>query len=380
MLGKLRNSFAEINLTALEHNYHLIKHAFGGPLCPMVKADGYGHGDTQVARVFETLGARYLGVALIEEGIKLRQAGIQTPILTFSHFDSAGAEAIVRYRLTPIISQFDQIQKLKAVVHDEAHYAVHVKFNTGMQRLGFEPSEASKIAELFDESSFLKLEGLCTHFSKADDFHSEHSFTKEQIKTFLEAASVIKNKVQSKMILHYENSAAILSDVTPKLDLARPGLSLYGASPKLSPVQTKNNPKLQPVMSIKSFIGFIHSVKKGAPVSYGGTWQATRESLIAVIPIGYADGYPRVLSGKSDVLIKGFRCPQVGLVCMDYLMVDITLLKEKNISATLGDEVVLLGSQEKSQITVEELAELANTVPYEILTGLRPRLARVYIH
>jgi alanine racemase len=380
MLGKLRNSFAEINLKALEQNYLALKTAFGGALAPMVKADGYGHGDVQVARVCESLGARFLGVALIEEGIKLRQAGIQTPILVFSHFDSVGAESIVRYRLTPIISQFDQIRKLKAAVHEEAAYHVHVKFNTGMQRLGFEPEMADEVAKEFEVPGYLKLEGVCTHFATGEDFGTPESTTVEQIKLFSNITAKIKARLQSSLILHYQNSASILSSVTPKLDMARPGLSLYGAVPKLKVQNDALVSKLEPVMTVKSIIAFIHSVKKGARVSYGGTWQASRDSLIGVIPVGYADGYPRILSNKSSVLVAGERCPQVGAIGMDYFMIDVTGLKERGLQVALGDEVVLIGKQKQNQIRAEELADLAGTVVYEILTGIQSRLARVYIH
>ena len=381
MLPKLRNTFAEISLAAIERNFKVLKAEFGGGmLAPMVKADGYGHGDIEVARVCEGLGARFLGVALIEEGIKLRQAGIKTPILTFSHFDSVGAEAIVRYRLTPVVSQFEQIKKLRNVVHEQASYPVHVKFNTGMQRLGFEPEAATEMSEQIEKDFFLKLEGVCTHFSSGEEFPLPEASTHEQIKIFSDIMIAVKKKIQSPLIVHTHNSASVLSHVTPRLDMARPGIALYGALPKLYRDHKNFSKLLEPVMAIKSFIGFMHKVKKGGKVSYGGTWEAKKDSIIAVVPIGYSDGIPRSLSNKGFVLIRGERCPQVGLICMDYLMVDVTALSEKKSSAVLGDEVVLIGKQENESIRVEEVAELAGTIPYEILTGIQPRLARIYLH
>jgi alanine racemase len=381
MLGRLRNSFAEIDLRALEHNYLALAGLLGPEgqrkMIPMVKADGYGHGDIQVARVCERLGARFLGVVLIEEGIKLRLAGIQAPILVFSHFDSVGAEAIVKYRLTPVLSQFEQIRKLHSVLHEHASYPIHLKFNTGMQRLGFEPGDALRLSAEFEHESYLKLEGICTHFAQAEDFGEPGGSAEGQIKLFAKITEDIKKKVKSPVLFHYLNSAGILAGLTPKLDLARPGLALYGAVPKLRGGQPTG---LLPVMSVKSFVGFLHQVPKGGRVSYGGTWTASRDSTIAVIPIGYADGIPRALSNKGRVLIRGQSCPITGIICMDYLMVDVTELVEKGIGPTLGDEVVFIGKQQEKSIRAEEFAELAGTIPYEVMTGIQSRLARVYVH
>ena len=375
MLGRLRNSFAEVDLGALEHNFHALS-ALSLPLCPMVKADGYGHGDIQVARVCERLGARSLGVALIEEGIRLRLAGIQSQILVFSHFDSLGAEAIVKYRLTPVVCQFEQLEKLKTSLHESAAYPVHIKFNTGMQRLGFEPEDAPKLAALFESETYFKLEGVCTHLVEASDFNEPSGHTQIQIQLMTRIKEVIKAKVQSQVLFHYQNSSALISQVKPAFDMARPGIAIYGYLPKLS----KNSDiSLKPVMSVKSFVAFIHKVKKGATASYGGTWKATKDSVIAVVPIGYADGLPRLLSNKGKVLIGGMFCPVAGIVTMDSTMVDVTDLVQ-NKSLALGDEVVLIGTQKELAISAADIAELTGTISYEILTGMQSRLARVYLH
>jgi len=375
MLGRLRNSYAEIDLGALERNFLNLKGLLKNcSMVPMIKADAYGHGDVQVARVCERLGARFLGVALVEEGIRLRLAGVQTPILVFCQFDSMGAEAIVKYRLTPVLSVLDQIKKLKSVLHETASYPVHVKFNTGMQRLGFEPEEASRVATEFQKEAYLKLEGVCTHFAAAED---DGDMTKDQLKIFNQVMSDIRKINQNSMLFHYLNSAGLLSGLQPQLDLARPGISLYGALPKLK----KDSPVLlQPVMSVKSFIGFIHRVRKGARVSYGGTFQASKDSVIAVVPMGYADGLPRVLSNKGTVLVRGTSCPIVGIVCMDYFMIDVTELADQNHGPLVGDEVVIIGQQNDKIILADHLAKIANTVSYEILTGMQARLPRIYIH
>lgn len=343
----------------------------------MVKADGYGHGDVQVARVCERLGARSLGVALIEEGIRLRLAGIQSPILAFTSFDSVGAEAMVKYRITPVLSQMEQIQKLKNALHEHAGFPVHVKFNTGMQRLGFEPGEAEHVAREFESEGYFKLEGVCTHFASSEDVGDPKGTTAEQIEIFGEISKSFKQHVQWPLLFHYLNSAAILSGLEPALDLARPGIALYGAYPKL---HQKPKASVEPVMSVKTFVAFTHSVKKGAKVSYGGTWQAGRDSVIAVLPIGYADGIPRALSNKGRVLIRGEFCPVTGIVCMDYTLVDVTDLAKKGLGVEVGDEAVVIGKQKENRILAEEMAEAASTIPYEILTGMQSRLPRVYIH
>jgi alanine racemase len=377
MLGRFRNTFAEVDLTALEENFvYLQGLAKNIAMAPMVKADAYGHGDVQVSRVCEKLGARFLGVALIEEGIKLRLAGIQVPILVFCQFDSIGAEAMVKFRLTPILSTFDQINKLKSVVNETASYPVHVKFNTGMERLGFEPSEATQVATELRRESFLKMEGVCTHFASSDDFAHEKSATKEQINLFQKIMGEIKAQGRDPILFHYLNSGGILGGVEPRLDLARPGISIYG----VLPVRMNLKVELKPVMSVKSFVAFIHKVKKGGKVSYGGTWQAPKNSVIAVISIGYADGIPRQVSNKGQVIIRGEICPMVGTICMDSLMVDVTNLAEKNQGPMIGDEVVLIGSQHDKVISARDLADAAQMSPYEILTGMQGRLPRIYIH
>jgi alanine racemase len=377
MLGRLRNSFAEIDLVALEYNYKSLKGALKSNvgLIPMVKADAYGHGAVPVARVCERLGARFLGVALIEEGIALRLAGIQVPILVFSIFDTMGIEAMIQYRLTPVVSTFHQIQKLKEALHDTASYPVHVKFNTSMQRLGFEPSAAKAVAAEFEKESFLKLEGVCTHLASSEDFGQTPSATESHLDSFNKIKTDIQGIIQYPILFHHMNSAAILSHLEPQFDLARPGISLYGALPKLNIDPAL---KVKPVMSVKSFVGLVHNVKKADKVSYGGTWQAKKDSVVAVVPMGYADGIPRSLSNKGRVIIKGEFCPMIGIVCMDYFMVDVTHIAEKD--NLVGSEVVFLGSQNSRSIFAEEVAQVADTIPYEILTGIQGRLPRIYIH
>ncbi|MCC6278037.1 MAG: alanine racemase [Oligoflexia bacterium] len=379
MQPRLRNSFVEIDLRVLEQNFRNLSQAMGSPeaLAPMVKADAYGHGDIHVAKVCEAMGARFMGVALIEEGIRLRQAGIQSSLLVFSHFDATGAEAMVKYRLTPVVSQLQQIEKLKAALHDQARYPIHLKFNTGMQRLGFEPEQVTEVLAKVGHDSFFKIEGACTHFASSEDYGTKNSQTAEQLKAFESISRTISQSIDSKVLFHTHKSSALMTNVEPKLDLARPGLALYGAYSKLD---VKPKISVMPVMAVKSFIGFIHKIKKGTKVSYGGTWSAPKDGVIAVLPIGYADGIPRALSNKGEVLIRGVRCPMIGIVCMDYIMVDVSALANQGLGPELGDEVVLIGEQKGQRIRPEDMAERASTISYEIMTGMQSRLARVYIH
>jgi alanine racemase len=379
MLGRLRNTFSEISLPSLERNYKklagLASLDGAGGLIPMVKADAYGHGDVQVARTCERLGAHALGVVLIEEGMRLRMAGVQARVLVFGQFDAVGAEQLVRYRLTPVLSEMGQFEKLKAVLPKGSTLPVHVKFNTGMQRLGFEPAQAAEVAGRFARESDLVLEGVCTHFVAGNDAANPEGITARQMKMFSTIQQEF-SKLAKPAIFHTKNSAALLLKMKPGLDCSRPGLALYGATP---PLDQKINTVLEPVMSIKSSVAFLHTVRKGEGVSYSASWKAKRDSVIAVIPIGYAVGYPRALSNKAEVLLRGERCPVAGIVCMDYSMIDVTDLAQKR-EIVLGEEVVLMGAQGAAVIGVEELANWAGSIPYEILTGIQARVPRVYLH
>jgi len=374
----LRKNFAEINLLAVERNFLALHSALKDcALAPMLKADAYGHGSVQVAKVCERLGAKYLGVALIEEGIELRQAGIRTPILVFSSFDQIGAEALVENNLCPIVSTFDEIAKLKRTLHQIDNYPVHIKINTGMQRLGFQPSEIEQVIDEFKTNHSLKLEGVCTHFISSEDFAQKGGATQSQITIFKDVARQVRTQIKTPVFFHYMNSAAILSGLHPRFDLARPGIALYGAYPKLC---NSSNIRIEPVLSLKSEVALIHRVKAGETVSYGGAWRAERNTVVAVIPFGYADGLPRACSNKGRVLIKGEHSPIVGMVCMEYFMADITNLAEKNISVSIGDQVTIIGTQKNNSILVEDVAEIANTIPHEILSRIPSRIPRKYIY
>lgn len=361
MSGRYRNTFAEVNLQVLEQNFASLQGLVGtAGLIPMVKADAYGHGDIQVSRVCEKLGAKFLGVALIEEGVKLRLAGIQAPILVFGFFDSVGADAIIKYRLTPVLSNFKQIESLKMSLHDGASYPVHVKFNTGMQRLGFNIEQADEVIEYFKSENYIKLEGVCSHFVSAQTIE-------EQEALFQKIIQKIKNGLGAHFLTHLSASAGIFTGLKNKYDLVRPGISLYGYGPA----------SVNPILSLKSEVSLLRQVKKDQTVSYSGQWKADRDCIIAVVALGYADGLPRRLSNKGEVLINGVKCPIRGIVCMDYCMVDVTEIAK---DVVVGDEVVIIGTQKNEKLDAAQMAEITGTISYEILTGIQNRVPRVYVH
>lgn len=383
-----RRSVAEIDLRRIENNFRAFKALVpeGTFVCPMVKANAYGHGDSEVAKALRQAGAKYLGVALVEEGETLRRGGDRGPILIFGPADDGSAESMIRENLTPVVSAWDQLDSLESA-HNElgtSRVGLHLEFNTGMNRLGFEPHEVPKLKEwLARLSKAFRLEGVCTHLFSGNDAGEASKYSDKQLSCFAEIARSFPDDV----IVHALNSSGSVNiwkrlqeakDVPPSarkpLGL-RPGIGIYGIDPG-----NDENAKigLKPVMSVKTHIIGIHRVAKGEKVSYGPTWTAERDSVIGTVPFGYADGYRRALSNKADVLLRGRRIKQVGTVCMDYFMIDLTDLDaQKPVKA--GEEVVLLGEQGAEAITADELAALTGTISYEILTGISDRVTRTYL-
>ncbi|MFN7453136.1 MAG: alanine racemase [Pseudobdellovibrionaceae bacterium] len=359
-----------IHLDHLAHNAHLLRKLSGEKnfFCPMVKANGYGHGDVEVALRLEAEGIEHLGVGLIEEGILLRQAGVHCKILVYGTFEMDGADAVLKYQLTPVISLWEQIHALEKAV--EAPVDVHLKFDTGMNRLGFRLDQADLLLEYFSKSKVLRLKGLLTHLHTGEDAHDPQGSSQHQLKLFTE---VEKKFSGFHPLVHALNSAALLglSQQGPVKYGARPGLAIYGVSPFAEDFQ------LKPVMSLRSQVVRYHKVKAGQSVSYSATWKAQRDSLIGVVPIGYADGYHRLLSNRAKVLVAGQKVPQVGNVCMDYLMVDLTDISHLHLDSG-PEEVTLFGHDGNgNSISARELAEKAQTIPWEILTSVGERVPRV---
>lgn len=366
----LRPTWAEIDLGAFRHNFKEIKRKLkkGTSLLPVVKADGYGHGMEEIARASLSCGAKLLGVANIEEGIFLRKKGITAPILILgSVYPLSNFTHILRYNLTPAICSLQASQELSKIAQRrKKKVRVHIKVDTGMGRIGVSAENAVSLVKKVIQLPGIIIEGIFTHLAAAD---SDYQFTMEQIGKFQSVINELKGDNINIKYKHAANSTAILRYSDAHFNLARPGISLYGLAPFAGAEREIN---LKPVMQLKTKIVFIKRVKKGTSVSYGRTWRAERDSIIGTLPIGYADGYNRLLSNRGEVLIRGKRIPIVGRVCMDMCMVDITSLPDVKV----GEEVVLIGSQGKENITADEIAKLIGTISYEVVCGISKRVPR----
>lgn len=371
--GSFRGTFAEVNLTRLKNNYSEIMDRLGKDayVCPMVKANAYGHGDVEIVKTLIAAGAKRVGVCTVDEAVKLRDHEFTLPILVFDVFDHIGAQAIVEYELNPVISCWEQLEALKGNIRANQVVYIHLKFNTGMNRLGFDVAEAKELCSYLNQEKQFRVQGVCSHLSHGQDAADPKGCTQKQIKIFSELTKIWNsNEVQ----FHILNSSAIFGS-RHKWG-ARPGLALYGAIP-----ETKSKIKcgLQPIMQIKSRVALVRKIKKGAIVSYSGRWKAKKDSVIGVVPIGYEDGYLRSLTNRSKMLIKGKMVSTIGTICMDYTMVDLSTVAKGDHTKLLGEEVVIMGEQLGDRITPMDLADWADTIPYEIMTSVGNRIRRNYI-
>jgi len=365
-----RPTVAEIDLSALQFNVAQLQKKVGPhvSLMAIVKANAYGHGDVLISQKLEKLKVPFLAVAYIEEGIRLRTHGIQTPILVLTGGqDPKTFPELHAYQLTPVfyhlyfLKSYNDFCKKK-----NKKGTVHLKFDTGMNRLGFTLENSYKLFKIINKFKNIKVEGLMTHFANAER-HSHYN--QEQILLF---RNLIKHYPMKVKYTHMANSGAILNDFGANENMVRPGLALYGAYPTLA---LKEKLELKPVMTLKSQIIQLKKVKKGDFISYGYTHRFAQDSVVATIPVGYADGFFRYASNKADVLIRGKRAPIVGVLCMDVMMVDVGQIP----GVCVGDEVILIGKQKKDQIRVEALAERIQTIPWEIFCHIGSRVPRVLV-
>ena len=362
--------WAEISLDRLLNNYRIVRKAVGSArIMAAIKADAYGHGAIEVADVLESEGIYMFGVAGIEEGIELREAGITSKILVLSPILYSQIDTILEYDIIPTISElgFFKIldEKLKSL---DKPYLVHVEIDTGMTRTGFALEGAIDAITTIASSPRVKIDGIFSHFPLAD---ANGSFTKGQIDKFKKIIDGIRPTHLDIGSVHLANSSGIFNWPASHHNLVRPGIALYGlrSSPNVAYAGD-----FKPVMALKSRVVNLRTVDAETPVSYGHTFRTKRKSRIATISVGYGDGYPRLLSNKGDVLIRSFRAPIIGTVCMDLIMVDVTDVPE----AEIGDVVTLFGRDGDTEISVEECANKANTIVYEITSGIGPRVARVF--
>ena len=378
-----RATFAEINLKAFKHNLQNLKKITEPDtgIMAVIKADAYGHGSLPCAKAAVDSGVDYIGVGIIEEGIELRENGITEPILILGSIFPDEAADLVRHNLATILCTNHLAEALaKEAEKQKKTVSVHIKVDTGMNRLGVLPENLLSLIQTINKLSTLKLEALSTHFSSADD--EDTSITTQQIELFQKILAELQEAgVTIPTLTHLANTSALLRFPESRSKMVRPGLILYGAlpSPILNSVtheiyKKENLQAFQPVMQWKSKIILLKSVQKGQPLSYSRKYITQKDSIIATLPIGYADGLHRNLSNNMEVLIKGKRAPQVGIICMDMILIDVTGI----LDVQVGDEVVIFGKQGEEEIQVEDLAKRSNTIPYEILCNVGKRVPRVY--
>ena len=364
-----RPTWAEINLTNLAYNFTRIKKELSAGIKVMVcvKADAYGHGLIPVAQKLVACGVDYLGVASIDEGIKLREAGINTPILILGLILEEDIRPLFDYSLTQTICTEELASALNRFAGRLRRLAkVHIKVDTGMGRIGVSLKDAFTMIKKIHRLKFVEIEGVFTHLACAD---INKEFTELQIDKFNNLVSGLNKEGLHIPLVHAANSLGVLHYRKSHFNMARPGLVTYGLYPKEG-----LGVKLKPVLSLKTKVIYAKNVPAGHGISYGHDYVTKKETTILTLPIGYGDGYPRNLSNLAPVLIRGKVFKISGRICMDQIMVDAGSHPVK-----IGDEAVLIGSQGKNKITTENLAELAQTIPYEIVCGLGRRIPRVYI-
>lgn len=373
---RLSRAWAEINLNHIAHNFGLVK-AMTKPktkIMAVIKSNAYGHGAVPVARALVANGADALAVATLDEAIELRKNDILSPIQILGHTAAERAGEIVDYRLAQTVFHTGLAKAIsREAVARQSKATVHIKLNTGMNRVGFIPGdEARRSIRDICEMPGLCVEGIMTHFSSADRLDT--AVTYRQFDCFMDEVAFLESNGIRFAIKHVCNSASLLRFPDMHLDMVRPGIILYGHSPSAE-MQADNHGFL-PVMSLKARVVYASRLPLGAGVGYGSTYIAKEDRLIAAISAGYGDGFPRRLSNMGRVLVRGTSAPIVGAVCMDVFTADIT---DCQSAVSTGDEVVLFGRQGEKEITVEEIAGMLGTVQYEILCNIGLRVPRVYI-
>ncbi len=356
----------------LKHNISLIRNHVGSErrIMAVVKADAYGHGIVEIARTCIESGCEYLAVAFAEEGILLRNSGISAPILVFGAQLPDLLSPAIENELELTVTTFEQIEFLKTVRSGKP-VKVHVKFNTGMNRVGFDVVDAESVLSRLGECDSVTISGVYSHFATSDE--KDKFFAKRQLEQFLKIKESVSERIDGNPLFHMANSGAIMTMPDALLDMVRPGIMLYGHAP--SP-DFELEWELREVMSLRSRLTLIRSVTKNEPLSYGRRYYTKSETDIGVIPVGYADGFSRGLTNNTDVIINDNRYPQRGTVCMDMIMVELGT----NHPCKTGDEVILFGGNNRHFISINEIAEKLNTIAYEVTCNVSSRVPRVHIY
>jgi alanine racemase len=366
-----RPTWAEIDLSAVAANVRYIKSllAPGVRFCAVIKADGYGHGAVAVARTVLEAGADYLAVAILDEALILREAGFTEPLLILGYTPSLAAPLAAANRVTQTIFNLEQAKALSAAASElNLSTKVHLKVDTGMGRLGATtPQAAGELAAAVSRLPGIELEGAFTHFAQADTLDKAHALT--QFSKFLETLTAVSEKGVKLAIRHASNSAAAIELPETHLDMVRVGICLYGLRPSDESAQ---NASLKPAMKFKTRVAMLKDVPAGTTISYGSTYVTPGPARIATLPVGYADGWTRMLTGKAGVSIGGRRAPIIGRICMDQCMADVTAIPK----IKTGDEVLLFGGPE---LPAEEVARHLGTINYEVVCMVGKRVPRIYI-
>jgi alanine racemase len=370
-----RPTWAEVDLNRLGENFRAVKSFCGDRILYMavIKADAYGHGAIECGKRLEADGADWFGVATLEEGVELRQAGISKPILIFGGVWPGQAREFLNFDLTPMIFTLEQAEWLNDAARAANRVAnLHVKIDTGMNRVGFRPEQAADAARYLASLHNATVEGLMTHFAVADKL-SENEFTNRQIATFSTAVETFLAAGHRPALVDLANSPAAVAHPHSRAKLVRIGGILFGVTDDVLP-EGVERPELNPVMSVHSKIAMVKSVPRGETIGYSRTYTTKRDSLIATVPIGYNDGYDRALSNKGEMVVRGKKVPVVGRVSMDWVTVDVTDVPE----AKAGDAVVVLGSDGEAGVTAEDIARKIDTISYEVTCGISSRIQRIY--
>ena len=367
----VRPTRVEVDLKVLSENFKQIKlNAKNSKIMPILKANAYGHGVVRVAQLYEELKADYLGVAVVEEGILLREMGIKMPVLVLGGVWGNQVPLFLKHNLTITASSIDKLKQIDETAQQMKTKAkVHLKIDTGMERIGVHYYNAEKFLESAYNCKNIIVDGIYSHFAKLES--EDLTFAKLQLERFNEVLDYFNKHSIKPPIRHISNSGAILQLPEANLDMVRPGIMLFGVYPSKN---IKKTIAVKPALTWKSLVVYFKVIKSGNRVGYGLTWKPDHNIRAVTVPVGYGDGYFRSMSHKAKVLLNGKLYPVVGNISMDQIVVNI-----ENDSAYNGDEIILLGSDGKNSITAEDLAEWAGTIPYEILTNINTRVPRIYL-
>jgi len=371
----MRPTFAEINLENLRFNFSSARSFIGpGPkYMAVVKANAYGHGAVECSRTLISDGVDWLCVALVEEAVELREAGITCPILCLGSFWSGQEDVLIRWNITTVIFDIDRARSLnETALRFGASIPIHVKIDTGMGRVGVRHDEVDNFIRQLTPLHNLRIDGLMTHFASADDL-AQTDFTREQTARFFSVVHKFKNAGHSPAYIDLANSPAAVAHPLTRGNMVRLGGILYGLGGDVLPAGIEV-PELKPVMSIRTRIAQLKTVPMGETIGYGRTFRTERNTTVATIPIGYADGLPRSMSNLGEVIIKSDLAPVIGKVSMDWTMVDVTDIP----GVRHGEEVIVIGSSKSCAITAEQIAQLDGTISYEITCGIGARVRREF--